>query len=87
MEWLANNWIIIALGIAILLFYQFGRRFGGGTHWHGGGLSGRVQRPERPETEPSLKGAEPPTATHATAHAGHGDAPASEQRKRHRHGC
>jgi len=87
MEWLANNWIIIALGIAVLLFYRFGRGFGGGAHWHGGGLSSRGPRPERRHSEPSREGAELPAATGATAHAGHGDAPSPEGRRRHRHGC
>jgi hypothetical protein len=79
MEWLANNWIIIALGIAIFALHGFMR----GGHGHGG-HSRHGHRPDRRDTEPAREGAGL-TATSATDHAGHGDAP--EQEKRHRHGC
>ncbi len=41
MEWLANNWIWIALGTGIVGFYMFSRRSrGGGEGSHGGGCCG-----------------------------------------------
>jgi hypothetical protein len=82
MEWLANNWIIIALGIAIFALHGFMR----GGHGHGGGHSRHGQRPDRRDPEPAREGAGL-TGTGATAHAGHSDAPDPEQGKRHRHGC
>jgi hypothetical protein len=83
MEWLANNWIIIALGIAIFALHGFMH----GGHRRGGGHGGHGQRRDRSDEEPIRDGAELPAAAGATAHEGHGDAPSPEQGKRHRHGC
>jgi hypothetical protein len=83
MEWLANNWIMIALGIAIFALHGFMR----GGHSHGGGHSRHGQRPDRRDPQPSREGAEPLAAAGATVHAGHSDAPSPEQGKQHRHGC
>jgi hypothetical protein len=80
MEWLANNWIMIALGIAIFALHGLMR----GGHGHGGGHSRHGQRPDRRDTEPAREGAE---LSAGTSHAGHGGAPAPEREKRHRHGC
>lgn len=81
MEWLANNWILIVAVLGMLALHWFGH--GGHGRGHGRHSQGRDRR----DSEPPGEGAELPAATGAAAHAGHGDAPSPEGRRRHRHGC
>jgi hypothetical protein len=81
MEWLANNWIWIAFGLAFFAMHKFGH---GG---HGGRHRGDVRERDRRDREPLREGTEPPAAAGVSAHAGHGDTTSSEGRRRHHRGC
>lgn len=82
MEWLASNWIWIALVIGFIALHRFGH---GG---HGfGGHGHHTRRSERRDPELSQAGAELPAGTGPTARAANDVANIQEERKRHRHGC
>ncbi len=84
MEWLASNWLWVALVAGFIALHWFGH----GRHGHGGGHGHHSRSAEGrdPKSSP-VTGAELSPAAGATAHAGRTDAPTPDQSKRHRHGC
>lgn len=79
MQWLANNWIWIALALGFLALHMFSH----GGHGHGRGHAGHGR--DRNDAEPSREGAEVTVAS--TPHAVHGNTPSTQEGQRHRHGC
>lgn len=80
MEWLASNWVWIAVFVGFIALHRFG---------HGGhGLGGhRHHSRERRNLDPSRTGKELPATGATGTHTAHGPTPAAEGRRQHRHGC
>lgn len=79
MEWLGNNWLLLALGAGALAFIAFGR--GGCGMTHGG--HGRHQASEGDPPRETTPSANPSTLS--AAHVGRSSGQGAGQP--HRHGC
>ena len=98
MEWLQNNWIWIAIGVAFVAMHMFGH---GGHSGHGrdGGNDARNPKPSDDVTTASgadrtgVNGAVPRAANPTNpalggmlVHSDHAAAPTTTDEKQHRHG-
>ena len=77
MEWLASNWVWIAVLVGFIALHRFGHG-GHGHHSHSR---------ERPDRDPTQAGAALPPEGAAGTHTAHGQAPSTEGQRQHRHGC